>query len=180
MRGGHRVIVAALCLALAGGIAACGEDTADKTKVEGEPLELGSLKFNVQLTRFLNPDDPEDSEYLLGQPQPPADQAYLAVFMEIENDGDDPVRLPDQKQMKIVDTTDATYYPVPTKSIFALQLGTELGGGEKLPQEDTAAAAGPTQGSIVLFLVNNNVAENRPLELDIEADGERGSVELDI
>ena len=36
--------------------------------VEGEPLELGELDYNVQITRFLNPDDAEDAEYLVGQP----------------------------------------------------------------------------------------------------------------
>lgn len=50
----------ALVLVVSLAIAACGEEETHEV-VEGEPLELGELSYNVQLTRFLNPDDPEDS-----------------------------------------------------------------------------------------------------------------------
>ena len=55
--------------------------------VEGEPIELGELAYNVQITRFLNPDDTEDSEYLR-RPAAAAARArsYLGVFLVIENE----------------------------------------------------------------------------------------------
>jgi hypothetical protein len=180
MRGGYRVIAAALCAVLVGGVAACGEDEGKKNVVEGEPVELGALKFNVQLTRFLNPQDREDSEYLVGLPPIPQGKDYLAIFVEVSNESDDPVALPEAKDLKVVDTTGATYNPVASDSVFALPLGGTLGDGDNLPAPDTAAASGPTQGSIVLFLVDQGISENRPLELEIEADGEKGTVELDI
>jgi hypothetical protein len=160
--------------------AGCGEE--HKTEVaEGEPLELGDVEYNVQITRFLNPDDREDREYLEGQDVPPPEgQSYLAVFIEIENHGDQTVTLPSEGDLKVVDTTDAEYEPLPDSNIFALELGSELGPGEALPADDTAAAAGPTQGSIVLFLVPAGIGANRPLELEITADGEEGKIELDI
>ncbi|MGZ5315842.1 MAG: hypothetical protein ACXW0S_08395, partial [Solirubrobacterales bacterium] len=56
-------VAGALAAVLALGVAACGSD--EETKdidgeeativVEGEPLELGDLMFNVAITRFLNP-----------------------------------------------------------------------------------------------------------------------------
>ena len=49
--------------------AGCGEEE-ELHVIEGEPLELGELRYNVQITRFLNPDDPEDQGYLVGQEPP--------------------------------------------------------------------------------------------------------------
>ena len=74
-----RVALAVCLAALAGGLAACGDDVrrvasaSDVTEeaVEGEPLELGELSYNVQITRFLNPDDTEDAEYLRGRRRRP-------------------------------------------------------------------------------------------------------------
>jgi hypothetical protein len=160
--------------------AGCGEEHESEV-VEGEPLELGDVEYNVQITRFLNPDDREDREYLEGQEVPPPEgQSYLAVFIEIENGGDEAVTLPSEGDLKVVDTTDAEYEPLPDSNIFALELGSELGAGEELPEDDTAAAAGPTQGSIILFLVPASIGANRPLELEVTADGEEGKIELDI
>jgi hypothetical protein len=160
--------------------AGCGEEHETEV-VEGEPLELGDVEYNVQITRFLNPDDREDREYLEGQDVPPPEgQSYLAVFIEVNNDGDETATLPGEGDLKVVDTTGAEYEPLPDSNIFALELGSELGSGEELPEDDTAAAAGPTQGSIILFLVPASIGANRPLELEVTADGEEGKIELDI
>lgn len=175
-----RLIVAALALgALALFAAGCGEEETSHV-VEGEPLELGDLHVNVQLTRFLNPNDTEDAEYLEGQPPPPPGENYLAVFMEVENDGDDTLRLPTAEQIEIEDTTGEVFHPVESDTVFALDLGAEVPPGETIPADDTAAAEGPVQGGIVLFLLTRAGEENRPLEMHIEANGEEGTVELDL
>jgi hypothetical protein len=179
MRGAHRAIAASLCAASLVAIGACGEEETTHV-VEGEPIELGQLEVNVQLTRFLNPVDPEDSEYLEGQRSPPESEDYLAVFMRIENTGDQTVRLPAAGDLEVVDTTGAKFEALPTNSVFALPLGEDLGSDKEVPGADTAAGAGPIQGSFVLFLLDTAAAENRPLELEITADGEKGTVELDI
>jgi hypothetical protein len=149
--------------------------------VEGEPVELGELSFNVQLTRFLNPDDPEDEAYLRGQPLRSADQQYLAVFMTVDNEGDQPAELP--STMTIRDTRDNTYQPLDSASVYALELGTTLPAGDELPRPDTPAATGPIRGAMVLFRVDRAVTENRPIELEIPSastGGEQAQVELDI
>ena len=161
------------------GVAACGEEQESEV-VEGEPIELGDLLFNVQLTRFLNIDDREDAEYLEGQPPPPSGKTYLGVFMEVENEGDDPVELPTAEQMTVVDTTDQKFKPIETDTVFGFDFGETIEGGEDIPLDDTAAASGPIQGQVVIFLVDQSVSENRPLELELEADGEEGVIELDI
>src|SRR5215213_8023499 len=149
-----------LVLALVG-VAGCGNDLGEEAD-EGVPIELGDLKFNVQETRFLNPAQADDSEYLQGQKLPtPAGKSYLGVFLEINNDADNTVRLPTNAQMSVVDTTGAAYASIPSDTDFAAPLGTELEGGGDIPAPGTAAANGPTQGAIALFLVDQAVNENR-------------------
>jgi hypothetical protein len=173
----------AIALSLAAALlvgAGCGEEHKSEV-VEGEHLELGDVAYNVQITRFLNPDDPEDREYLQGQKLPPPEgEAFLAIFIEVENHGDEGATLPTPEELKVTDTTGTAYPPLPNDNIFALDLGGEIGAGEALPEGDTAAAAGPTQGSIILFSVPADIGTNRPLELDIAAGGEEGKIELDI
>ena len=180
MRGVHRAIAAALCAALIGVAGACGGEEEESHVVEGEPIELGDLRINVQITRFLNPALPDDGEYLEGQAPPSAGKDYLAVFMEIENESGDATRLPTAEQIEIVDTTGAVFHPIESESPFALPLGEEIPGDSEIPADDTAASSGPIQGSFVLFQLDEGASENRPLELELEADGEKGTVELDI
>jgi hypothetical protein len=165
---------------MAAGAGACGEEETSEV-VEGEPIELGELAINVQLTRFLNAADREDREYLVGEQVPaPAGEEYLAVFMSIENESDDAVELPGAEDFKVLDSTGTEYEPVEIESVFALPLGEEVPGDATIPEPDTAARSGPIQGSIVLFAVSEDISENRPLELEIDAGGEQGTVVLDI
>jgi hypothetical protein len=180
MNGSSGLALAAVALAAVALLAACGEEE-ELDVVEGEPVELGELSFNVQLTRFLNPDDPEDEAYLRGQPLRSADQQYLAVFMTVDNEGDQPAELP--STMTIRDTRDNTYQPLDSASVYALELGTTLPAGDELPRPDTPAATGPIRGAMVLFRVDRAVTENRPIELEIPSastGGEQAQVELDI
>jgi hypothetical protein len=148
--------------------------------VEGEPLELGDLHFNVAITRFLNPSDIEDAEYLEGLPPTPVNEDYLAVFMTVENKGDSEVTLPSASEIEATDIDGQVFEPVDTDSLFALDLGTVLPAGEEAPLPDSAPASGPVKGSFVLFLIPKEAQELRPIELDITADGEHGIIELDI
>jgi hypothetical protein len=171
-----------LCLlALVAGalVAGCGEDEEDLEVVEGEPVELGDLLYNVQITRFLNANDPEDEAYLAGQASVPPDEEYLAVFMTVENEGDEPEQLPDE--MTISDTRDNTYEPLDSNSVYALDLGVTVPPGDEVPAPDTPAASGPIKGGMVVFRVDRAVTENRPIELHIPSgSGEEAVVELDI
>jgi hypothetical protein len=168
-----------LVLALVG-FAGCGNDLSNEAD-EGVPIKLGDLEINVQETRFLNPSQPDDKEYLEGQQLPtPADKSYLGVFLTIENQGDQSVRLPTNAQVSVTDTTGAAYQSIPSHTPFAAPLGTELAGGADLPAPDTAAQSGPLQGSLVLFLTDEGISENRPLKLEIEFQGETGEITLDI
>jgi hypothetical protein len=183
MRLGPKGVLAVaivLVLALLGVAAGCG-NTLGKEADEGVPIQLGDLKITVQETRFLNPAQPDDKAYLQGQPlPPPANKAYLGVFLTIHNTGDGTARLPTVGQLSVVDTTGVAYPAVQSSTPFAAPLGTELAGHADMPAPDTPAANGPTQAGLVLFLMNQGVTENRPLKLEISYGGETGEITLDI
>ena len=96
-------------VALAGVAAGCGEEQTSEV-AEGEPLELAGLDYAVQITRFLNPDDTEDSGYMVGQPPAKPGTSYLGVFLTIANPSDE--ALPSATEYKVVDTLDNEYTPV--------------------------------------------------------------------
>ena len=174
------VLIAALALALvvpAGVLSACGEEETTEV-VEGEPLEMAGLSYNVQITRFLNPDDNEDAEYLVGQPPAPPGKEYLGVFLVIENEGDEP--LASASGYTVVDTVDARYEHLESESPYALDVGGEVPEEGQLPLPDTTAATGPNQGSLLIFEVDEAVSDNRPLELEVETSDGTGRVILDI
>jgi hypothetical protein len=182
MGPGRKIMLLAFAVALAAAamfvLAACGEEEEETEVIEGEPVELGDVSYNVVTTRFLNPDDSQDAEYLEGQPEPEPGEQYLGSFMTVENEGDAAASLP--THFEILDTTGASYETVESESAYALPLGKQLEGGESLPAPDTPAADGPIKASMVLFLVPDAVTENRPLELEIPSSEGDGTVELDI
>jgi hypothetical protein len=159
-------------------LVACGEEE-DKTElIEGEPVELGHLEYNVLFSRFLNPNDIEDRDYLLDQPAPKPDELYLGVFMQVANLGDDPAQIPET--MTVVDILRDSYSPIESESPYALHLGDTLGPDDEAPAIDSTAEAGPIEGSMVLFSIPDDATENRPLKLVIPGEGGPAEVELDI
>jgi hypothetical protein len=177
----RRVAVSLVCLLIAVGIAAtmsaCGAE-AESEAAEGEPVEVADLAYNVALTRFLNPDDDEDAEYLVGMPPPPPRTSYLGVFLTIANETD--TARPSAHQYTVSDTLHNDYDALPSKSPYALEIGAEVPADGQLPLPDTTAQTGPNQGSLLIFLVDDSVSDNRPLTLLIESDAGNGEVILDI
>jgi hypothetical protein len=169
-------LVAALAVALAAG---CGSSDESLSVKEGEPVTLGDLQYNVQITRYLNPADVEDKAYLAGAPPLPAQDYYLGVFMQVKNEGDSVQKLP--QDFTVADTEGKVVHASPLTNDFALQLGSKVDANGQAPAVDTAADTGPIQGSMVLFLVTEASIEDRPLILQIpSASGAPGEVELDL
>jgi hypothetical protein len=173
-------LLAALALGLlAVGVSACGYESHEKDVVEGEPVELGELAFNVTFSRYLNIDDNEDSAYLVGQDPPPDGSAYFGVFFEVQNESEEPQTLP--STLSITDASGQTYDVLPSESLYALPLGGEVESQEQIPVLDSTPDMGPIEGSVAIFLLPAEVSENRPLILHIHSsDGEKGEVTLDL
>jgi hypothetical protein len=170
-------LLALAIVALAGFVAGCGDEATSEVG-EGEPIELAGLDYTVQITRFLNPDDTEDSGYLVGQPTLKPGNAYLGVFLTIENSSDD--ARPSATDFKVIDTLHNEYTPAESASPYALDIGTEVPPHGNIPLVDTTAQVGPVQGSLLIFPVSNDVSDNRPLKLEISTFAGSGEVILDI
>jgi hypothetical protein len=173
-------LLAALALSvLALALTACGYSSDSKDVVEGEPVQLGELKFNVTFSRYLNPADNEDSAYLVGQKPPPAGYTYFGIFFEVQNESDQPQTLP--STLTITDAGEQSFDVVPSESLYALQFGGEVEPEEQVPVLDSTAQQGPIEGSVALFLLPASVSAERPLTLHIPgADGENAEVTLDL
>lgn len=163
-------------------VAGCGEEEHHEV-IEGEAIEVGHARYTVQLTRFMNPSLPEDDAYLAGHADAPEGKRFLGVFVKVENDGDEPVSPLDG--LFVEDTRENHYEPRQPTNRFMLgndEFGNdELAPGETAPRPGTPAEFSPISGSLVLFLVDDFVTENRPLTLVIPGPGdERGEVQLDM
>jgi len=179
----HRLTALPLLLALllsatAFGLSACGYSSDSKDVVEGEPVKLGELKYNVIFSRYLNRHDNEDSAYLVGKPEPPEGHSYFGVFLEVQNKSEATQTLSDS--FTITDADHRTFEALPSESLYAFPSGGEVESQEQIPLPDSTPQQGPLQGSLVLFELPASVSENRPLTLSIAGPEGPAEVTLDL
>jgi hypothetical protein len=181
------LLAAALaCSLLATG---CGNRTDEARtlgETEGVYLDIDELKYQVQLSRYLNPNDAEDRGYLTGlppgTPQPGGDETWFAVFIRVSNETDH--TLSPANDFEIVDTQENRFRPLPLDpkvNDFAYQPNPIPPGG-LIPVPNSAAAQGVIQGSLLLFKVKTSSLQNRPLEFKFRrgGTGTTGIVDLDV
>jgi hypothetical protein len=178
----HRLVpplLAALALtALALFVSACGYSSDSKDVAEGEPVKLGELQYNVIFSRFLNPNDNEDSAYLVNQPPPPDGSTYFGVFLEVQNKSEETQTLADT--FTITDAGDQTFDAIPSESLYAFPFGGKVESQEPIPAPDSTPQQGPIEGSLVLFELPSEASENRPLTLSIDGPEGPAEVKLDL
>lgn len=175
-------LVSALLLVLVSGLAlaACGAQEHEKTGiVEGEAVALGQLEYNVLFTRPLNPNDVEDSEYLIGHKPAPRDTSYIGVFMQVKNlDENAGQTIPETFTLRT--TSGKEYTNLAAPSAYALEPGATIPPDGQLPVVDSTPQVGPIQASMLLFRITDKSMENRPVELIIEGEDGPATVELDL
>jgi len=170
------LLAALVFAALALGVSACGYSSDSKEVVEGEVVELGDLKYQVIFSRFLNPNDNEDSAYLVGQPAPEKGSTYFGVFLEVQNKSEETQQL--AETFTITDADDEEFEAIPSESLYAFPFGGEVESQEPIPAPDSTPQQGPIEGSLVLFELPAAASENRPLTLSI--DGPEGPAEVTL
>jgi hypothetical protein len=184
----RRLLTSLAVVIAAVAIGACGtkEDRVLHGTTEGTYLDLGALKYQVQISRLLNPASIEDRAYFTGldasQRQLPAGQEWFAVFMRVENDGEQAGRA--ATDYTITDTQNTKFRPMPfaAENAFAYRGGT-LQPKAVLPAPDSPPGQGSIQGSLLLFKIPTRNLENRPLELSIrsaDVPGQTATVDLDV
>jgi hypothetical protein len=179
--------IATLCAAvlLAAG---CGdkESVVKTATTEGTTVDVGDLKYQVQISRYLNPNDPEDEYYLRGLPATTPldlgqDAVWFAVFMRVKNESE-ATRTP-TTQFTITDTENNKFMPVGIDdkvNPFAY-VPTPIPHAGVLPEPESPSANGPIQGSLILFRIDSADLQNRPLVLHIDGPrGDTATVELDL
>jgi hypothetical protein len=172
-------LLAALALAaLALFVSACGYSSDSKDVVEGEVVKLGELKYQVVFSRFLNPNDNEDSAYLVGQPPAAKGSNYFGVFLEVQNKSEETQTLADS--LSITDAGNQTFDAIPTESLYAFPFGGKVESQEPIPAPDSTSQQGPIEGSLVLFELPSAASESRPLTLSIPGPEGPAEVKLDL
>ena len=175
--------IAAASVALAG----CGDKVEVRTvgQTEGLYIDVGELKYQVQMSRILNPSDEEDRAYLAGLPagtaQPTGDEAWFGVWMRVQNVHSKQT-LPSARDFEITDTQDHRFTPVELTNPFAYA-AQNLPPKTVIPTPDSPAGEGVQQGSLILFKVTTESLANRPLEFKITSPSQPdnvGIVDLDV
>lgn len=179
----RRILVSLLAVAALGllalSVSACGASNDSNDVNEGEPVTLGNLQYNVTFSRYLNANDSEDSAYLVGQAEPPPEETYFGIFFEVQNESDEPQKLP--TEMSVTDADGNEYEVIPSESLYALELGGEVAAEEQVPVLDSPAQQGPIEGSAVIVLLPDEASSNRPLVLHIPGeDEEEANITLDL
>jgi hypothetical protein len=181
--------LALLCVVALAALAAsgCGNKEAQVTQAETEGIyvTVDNLKYQIQISRILNPAAADDSAYLRGLPageQTATDEVWYGIFMRVENDGGDPH--PTAEEFSIHDTQDNEFSPVAldaSTNDFVYE-PTDLQPGKLIPALDTPASDNTIRGALILFKVKTESLANRPLELTIQSPsgGTDGLIQIDV
>lgn len=175
----------ALCLALTALAGGCGNKQAVVTQAEteGPYVNVSGLKYQVQISRLLNPTDTEDSAYFQGvTPGETAlgpGETWFGVFIRVVNDGRHGASAADD--FEIEDTQGRVFKPVAVAAAnpFAYRPA-RVGPGGSLPPPGSIADEGPIGGGLILFKLTYETLGNRPLELRIRSARSEAAVELDV
>ena len=158
-------------------------------ETEGIYLDVDDLKYQVQMSRFLNPDDVEDSEYLRRPAggQPAADRRRdLVRRLDAGQELDRDETLPPTTIFEIVDTQDNVYEPIPLDTEinpFAYEADRLSAPAMVMPEPDSAAGQRADPGlADALQGPRPSRCQNRPLELRFsnEGGGQEGVDDLDV
>jgi outer membrane protein assembly factor BamE (lipoprotein component of BamABCDE complex) len=187
----RRVCAALAALLACGALSACGKHESEgpvrTAETEGIYLDVSDLKYQVQVSRQLNPRDVQDRAYLLGIPKAEqelkANEVWFGVFLRVQNETAT-AQLP-ANDIKIVDTQEEEFRPVTVdlSNPFAYRSSEAMPADETVPLRDTPAFDTPIRGALVLFKLTLTTLGNRPLELEIEGRTGRaqtGIIDLDV
>jgi hypothetical protein len=178
------VLVLGAALALAG--CANKEEVRTVGETEGLYIDIGDLKYQVQVSRIINPSDIEDRHYLTGLPsgtlEPKADEAWFGVWMRVQNTTSEK-SFDAATDFKIVDTQENTFEPIELEGNAFAYAPARLGPNSVLPNSESPPGQGPIQGSLLLFKLTTEALQNRPLEFKITSPTDPedvGIVDLDV
>ena len=183
-----RLLSLLLVVAAAAGVAGCfnKHDEVRLAETEGIYVTVDDLKYQIQISRILNPSSPEDSAYLRGvseaDGEPAEDEVWFAVFIRVENDTEEPHATAEDFVIK--DTQGNEFEPVeldPEMNLFGYQ-PVELAAETLKPILNSPASDNTIRGELLLFKIPASSLGNRPLEFEIASPsgGDGAIIDLDI
>ncbi|MBO0767645.1 MAG: hypothetical protein J2O48_03080 [Solirubrobacterales bacterium] len=158
----------------------------DQLSAGGEPyFNVHGVTYQVEESRQLNPFGTTDSQYfagLKGAQKLSGSKFWFGVFLWAKNQNKQ--TLPTSGKFEVTDSQGDVFKPTPLKASINPYAWTsqKLGQNDTEPNLDSTAAAGPTDGGLVLFQLPQSAYQNRPLTLDIYAPGSTkpSTVSLDL
>lgn len=187
----RRLCALLAALLLAGVLSACGKHQSTGpvriAETEGIYLDVSDLKYQVQVSRQLEPNDVQDKAFLAGVPEGERElepnEVWFAVLMRVQNVTDEDL-LP-ASDITITDTQEQEFEPLELEqtNTFAYRANETIPAGEVVPVIDSPGYDSPSRGALLLFKLTLTALNNRPLELKIEgrkAPQQTGIVDLDV
>jgi hypothetical protein len=190
----RRLLTALCAIVLAVGVSACGNKVAhphaevfvDGSASSGFYIDAGKITYQVQISRELNPYNTEDKTYIQGLPAADLSlspsQVWFAVFLRGMNQSNG--KATTTGRFTITDTQGNTYHPLPLNSAEndLAWTPTLLRPQQTQPRADSPAFYDATQGAELLFKMNDSAYSNRPLLLNIYAQGQTkpSQISLDL
>lgn len=175
-------------------LGACGESDSKVTTgtYAGESganapyLNVGPLVYEVQISRELNPTNSEDQAYLRGlspaERQLEPGQEFFAVFLQVYNHTSQTQTA--ASGIQIYDAVGNVYSPlVPGPANEFAYRGGNIPAQGMIPEPDTTAAAGHSQGAVLLYKIKVVSLDNRPIKVKITNPfdfAEAATAELDV
>lgn len=191
-----RIPAVLLSLAFALTLVACGDEqpaqrdeqyqavSAQVAETEGIYLDIEGLKYQVQVSRQINPGLVDDRDLLTGLSAEDADlsrdEEWFGVWIMAENVVDEP--MPNVTDFEIRDTQENVYRPLrfPPGNVFAYR-GATVEAGDRYPHPNSPAGERQPYGSLLLFKIRRISLDNRPLELVLTGrQGQQATVNLDV
>jgi hypothetical protein len=162
-----RLLMLPLALTASLALAACGQEAQDEggfqteisivAETEAIYVNLDGLKYQVQVSRQLNPDAVDDRAYFAGlseeDRQLADDEEWFGIWMRAENNTKEPQRL--ARDFEIRDTQENVFRPVfvGPDNVFAYRPEV-VRPNEDYPDPNSAAGERSPQGSLILFKVS--------------------------
>jgi hypothetical protein len=187
----RRLCALLAALLASGALTACGKhESTGRVRVaetEGIYLDIGDLKYQVEVSRQLNPLDVQDKPYLAGIPKADQrlspDQVWFGVFLRVQNETGQ--ALSPSADIQIKDTQDEVFRPLQLApaNVYAYRSEEPIAARQVVPLLDSPGYDTPSRGALVLFKLTLNALNNRPLELTIEGrkvPQQTGIVDLDV
>jgi len=187
----RRLCALLAALLLAGVLSACGKHQSTGpvriAETEGIYLDVSDLKYQVQVSRQLEPNDVQDKAFLVGVPEGEreleSNEVWFAVLIRVQNVTDEDL-LP-ASDITITDTQEQEFEPLELEqtNTFAYRANETIPAGEVVPVIDSPGYDSPSRGALLLFKLTLTALNNRPLELKIEgrkAPQQTGIVDLDV